>query len=571
VDFKENLLKLRETLPQLGVDAIFVSMNNFFGNFISDNSDIYHISGFSGSNGRAVISKEAAILSVDGRYVKQANEQTDSNTWKIGMYPLMDSTAMIANVLKKNQTLAIGPFSATYRSYLSILELAKNIDIKMKLIEQYPILCHEKSESKIYFINDVITGESTQSRIVRIQKTLKSGEALFLSDKVTIGWIFGIRIPPTKEKSILPDCAALVTDFGKPKLFCDMKSEHQATDFDLFDISEFENVIKQTPKTVINIDYSNTSLYFPITFQKYGFEIKSSQISYGNFEALKNITEIKNQRNAAKTTSIAFIKALAYVENTEKTTEIDVVDFFEHELKKNESFVSLSFNTISAFRENTSIVHYTPKKEGNSAIDGKGLFLLDGGAHVNNSTTDMTRIIYRGICQSDELKSTYSTVLKSLIMFSSTRFPDKTNAASLDSIARFFIWNEGIDYPFGTGHGVGSFSNVHEPPRISLNSAEKITANMVITIEPGMYFKDFGIRLENMLLTKHSQNFPGYIEFETLNFIPFCHKLIKKELFSVSELNWINHYHKCIYDSFKQVLELDSIALSWLKTNTSEI
>jgi Xaa-Pro aminopeptidase len=216
-------------------------------------------------------------------------------------------------------------------------------------------------------------------------------------------------------------------------------------------------------------------------------------------------------------------------------------------------------------------VHYTPKAESNSIIDGEGLFLLDGGAHISNSTTDMTRVIYRGGHPDDELMSVYSTVLKSLIMFSSAKFPDKTKASSLDSIARFFIWNKGMDYPFGTGHGVGSFSNVHEPPRISINSMEKITANMIITVEPGIYFKDYGIRLENMLLTNASPNFSKYIEFETLNLIPFCRKLIKKDVFDASELDWINCYHEYIYENLKEEFEHDSAALSWLKENTVKI
>ncbi|MDR2666913.1 MAG: M24 family metallopeptidase [Holosporales bacterium] len=571
MDFNSNLSKLREFLSQLGVDAIFVSMNNFFGNFTSTDSDIYHISGFSGSNGRAVVSKDAAILSVDGRYVKQATEQTDCNVWEIGMYPLVDSKAMIAKTLKKGQTLAIGPFSATYQTYLSISNLAKSTEINVKLIEQYPILRHQKSEDKIYFVGEDITGESIQNRIIKIQETLKPGSALLLSDKVAIGWVFGARIPPTVEKSVLPNCVAFITASGKPKLFCDLQLANNDIEFDFFDISKFEDVMQQIPKISVDMDYPNTSLYFPITLQKCDFTINQSQISYGSFESSKNTIEIRNQREAAKATSIAFIKTLAYAENTEKTTEMDVIGFFEGELKKNETFVALSFNTISAFEENTSVVHYTPKSKSNSAIEREGLFLLDGGAHISNSTTDMTRVVYRGICQNDELKSIYSIVLKSLIMFSSAKFPDKTKASSLDSIARFCIWNEGMDYPFGTGHGVGSFSNVHEPPRISSNSVERITANMVITIEPGMYFKNFGIRLENMLLTKRSFNFHEYIEFETLNFIPFCRKLIKKEVFDSSELNWINSYHEYIYKNLKQEFEYDSITLNWLKDNTLKI
>ena len=182
----------------------------------------------------------------------------------------------------------------------------------------------------------------------------------------------------------------------------------------------------------------------------------------------------------------------------------------------------------------------------------------------------MTRTIYRGENPSNEIKVIYSAVLRSIIIFSSLRFPDKSKACYLDSIARFFIWNKGYDYKFGTGHGVGSFANVHEHPRIAPTSYEEITKNMVVTVEPGIYRDDFGIRMENMLLTKMSDK-TGFVDFETLSFIPFCRKLIIKEMFSNFEIEWLNRYHKAVFEKFADVLEKDELTLNWLKENTREI
>ena len=570
MDFNDNLSKLRSKIKNINADAILVSMSNFFGNFKSDLSGIRYISGFSGSNGRTVVSEDKAVLSVDGRYVKQATDQTDSSIWDIKMYPEFDTNKIISDILKNGQTLAIGAFSITYKSYLATKKLADKIGFELKVIGEYPLISHEKSDSKIYLMNESDTGETRQQRIKKIQETLSDAESLLLTDSAALGWIFGVRIDPTEDKCVLPNCVAFIQKDKKPILFCDLDLDATTQDFEFVDISKFENIIKNQEKSIVNLDFSRTSLYFPESLQKNGFSIKSSIVNYGMFESVKNETEIKNLKIASGKASLSFIKTLAFAENIENSSEIEIAEFFESDLKRYDNFVSLSFNSISSFGKNTSIVHYNPKVYGNSQINSEGLFLFDAGAHFSNSTTDMTRTIYRGSQPSEELKKIYSAVLRSVIIFSSMRFPDKSKACYLDSIARFFIWNKGYDYHFGTGHGIGSFGNVHEHPRISPTSLEEITKNMVVTIEPGIYNEDFGIRLENMLLTKPSDK-EGFIDFETLNYIPYCRKLIIKTMFSNFELEWLNRYHKSVYKKFADSLKEDSVTLNWLKENTEEI
>lgn len=570
MDFNENLSKLRLSLEALNADAILISMNNFFGNFKSELSGIRYVSGFSGSNGRAVVSQNEAVLSVDGRYIKQANDQTDASIWNIKMYPDFDTNKMISSLLKKGQTLVLGAFSITYKSYLATEKLAEKIGFELKTIDEYPLISHEKSESKIYLMNESDTGETRKERIKRIQETLSNEESLLLTDSAAIGWIFGVRIAPTEDKCVLPNCVAFIQKNKKPILFCDLELDDSTKDFEFVDISKFDEMIKNQEKSIVNLDFSRTCLYFPKALQKNGFSIKSSVVNYGMFESVKNETEIKNLKTASEKASLSFMKTLAFAEIVEKSSEIEIAEFFENDLKQHDNFVSLSFNSISSFGKNTSIVHYNPKTCGNCEIESDGLFLFDAGAHFRNSTTDMTRTIYRGKTPSDELKKIYSAILRSVIIFSSMRFPDRSKACYLDSIARFFIWNKGYDYHFGTGHGIGSFGNVHEHPRISPTSLEEITKNMVLTIEPGIYREDFGIRLENMLLTKPSDK-AGFVEFETLNYIPFCRKLIIKTMFSNFELEWLNRYHKTIYEKFADSLKDDAITLNWLKENTEEI
>lgn len=570
MNFNDNLKKLRLKLLELDVDAIFVSMNNFFGNFKNGFSAIRYISGFSGSNGRAVVSKNEAILTVDGRYTKQASEQVDSSFWTLKTYPKFDTKAIISEIIKQNETLAIGSFSITYSSYLSVLKLANSIGFKLKIINDYPIPNPPKSDSKIYLMNEKYMGEFRRNRIQKIQNTLGDSEALLLSDSAALGWVFGVRTSPNEDKCVLPNCVAFIKKDAPPIVFSDLEIGETSLDFDFHNISDFENLLRDSEKLTVNCDFSRTALYFPLILQKNGFSVKETKTRYGSFEAIKNNTEIQNMKLAAERVSLSFIKALAFAENVTNSTEVELAEFFENDLKGYEDFVDLSFNSISAFERSTAIVHYNPKVYGNRKVEKDGLFLLDAGAHFKNATTDMTRTIYRGDNPLEEIKTIYSAVLRSIVIFSSLRFPNNSKACYLDSIARFFIWNKGHEYNFGTGHGVGIFGNVHEHPRISPTSNEEITNNMIVTIEPGIYKDDYGIRMENMLLTKLSR-ISGFVEFETLSYIPFCKKLIIKSMFSNFELEWLNRYHKMVYDKFSGELVNDKLTLNWLKENTMEI
>ena len=561
MDYNENLKKLRDELDTVGADAVLVAMNNFFGNFDTEYSGIATISGFTGSNGRAIVSKDRAILSVDGRYTKQASEQTDNAIWEINMYPEFDTNALAKELVKPGQTLAVGAFSITYKSYLSLLDASEKFGFKVKILSKFLISRPKESLKTTYLIDT-----NRQEKISRIQNTLSKGEIALLTDSAVIGWAFGVRCEPNAEKCVLPNCVAIVPYLGKPIVFSDLMLKGTCNEFEFYSISEFEDIIRQLPKSEFVLDYSRTSLYFPEILQRNGFAVKASTTNYGTFEAIKDDSEIQNMKIACEKASLAFMKTLAFAENATSTSEIEVADFFENELKKYDDFVSLSFNSISAFGENTSIVHYNPITQGNTKIDKDGLFLFDAGAHFKTATTDMTRTIYRGIPDSG-IKKVYTSILKSIVLFSSARFPDKSMACSLDAIARLFVWKEGYDYHFGTGHGVGSFANVHEHPRIAPSSNEEITKNMVITVEPGIYREDFGIRLENMLLTQTAEKH-GFIEFETLNFIPFSCKLIDVEMLSNVERNWLNEYHQKIFDKFANCLSEDDVTLNWLKENT---
>ncbi|GHT88537.1 Xaa-Pro aminopeptidase [Alphaproteobacteria bacterium] len=575
MSYNSNLEKLRKNLIKLNANAIVVSMNSEFSNKESDISDIGFISGFSGSNGRAVVSLDSAILAVDGRYTKQANEQTDASIWTIEFFPKTDTTKMIAELVKKGETLIVGSLSVTYKTYISIVQLSEKIGFIIKSIKIHPV-SNEKSKaelnSNLFLMSEEYMGETVEQRISRVKETLNENEGALFADKARIGWIFGIRMEKLdSSKSAMANCIAFIPKKGTPVVFCDLKLTEKPAHFDFKNFDEFEEYIKNSPKYLVKLDYKNTPAYFALILKDYEFEIKSFENTFCAFETIKNKMEIENQKIGAELTALAFIKTLAFVENSITTSEIDVAKFFEKQIMQNEHAVGISFNSISSFKDSTCIVHYNPYTAESKEIVGDGLFLFDAGAHFDFSTTDMTRVLYRGDAPPTDIIETYSVVLKSLIMFSSAHFPDKSFAACIDTIARFPVWKAGYDYSFGTGHGIGCFGNVHETLRVSQVSQDRITRNMMVTVEPGIYNSEFGIRLENMLLTVASSKNSSFIEFETLNFIPFCRKLINKEILDKFEINWLNNYHKKCFDKFYDTLKNDAKTLAWLEENTKEI
>ncbi|MDR0640516.1 MAG: M24 family metallopeptidase [Holosporales bacterium] len=573
------LPKLRERLIEKGVDCTIISMRNAFGNFEDGPSDIELISGFTGSNGQAVVSRDSAILSVDGRYVKQAKEQTNSNEWTIKQFPDFNTQSSIAAVTSKGSKLAIAPYSISYNSYVSITRLAHDLGISVSLLDEDIMPQNLKSNNTVFLVNEENIGESIRDRIDRVRDGISEGEAVLFAEKSTIGWVFGVRLTrATSKKSVLPNCVAIIPKDGRPVIFCDLAVVDTTDVFDIKRLDEFEDVIRSIDCSCrIVCDYSTIPAYFIQTLQNHGLRTADSRNRYSEFFCIKNQTEITNQRKAAEITSLAFIRTLAFAMNERGITELDVAKFFERTISEVPGFVDLSFNCISAFGENTSIVHYIPKPLNNVPITGSGLFLFDAGAHFNNSTTDMTRTIFIGNFDEypvsrEELRKIYTTVLKSVIMFSRLRFPVNTKAYSIDSVARYEVWQAGYDYQFGTGHGVGSYGNVHEPPRISQASQHTIKEDMVFTVEPGIYQQNFGIRLENMLLTTSAGEAAGYMEFETLNHIPFCRDLIEPTMLTSSEIDWLNAYHSDTYHRSIDKLSNDSKAvIDWLTENTKEI
>ncbi len=581
--YDENLNKLRDSFNNLEINSIFLGMYNYFGNYYTNISDIQYFSGFSGSNGRCFISNDTAIISVDGRYVKQAKTQVNNKLWQVATYPDTNLINIIKEVVHPNTTLGICKYSLKYSSYLKILEISKQLHFNIKLLDDLPIIKRELSKAELIVLNSNNTGNYIKDRLNAVSDNLDN-EVLLIADPAMVGWITGLRLSETTStKSIIPSAIVVLSNpYSLPQVFCDLalddaelhlEHSRQLSDnirmnnFNIQSLDEFENYIKLLNIQNIKCDFATTPLGFIYNLKKLGYNIIDDN-SINFICSIKSDKEIQNQKEGALSTSLAMIKVLAMAENHIIHSELEAIDVFYNALKEHDNFVDFSFDPISAFGNNSSIVHYNPKSFSyNTNFIGNGLFLFDGGAHFKYSTTDMTRTIYIGDNPSNEIKKQYTLVLKSIINFSKMKFQKNTKAYTIDAVARAPLWQHGYNYSFGTGHGVAAFGNVHEYPGISTNSNNEIMENMTITIEPGIYTNNNGIRMENMVLVKQSQ-YPNYNEFETINYIPFSLKLIIKDMLSTAEMQWLNEYNlsirnKCI-DYFKNA----EIIKNWILDNT---
>ena len=572
MQYDNNLSNLRRQLDILGIDVIFLSMHNAFGNYSDNISDIQYFSGFSGSNGRCFASKNKAIISVDGRYVKQAKTQVNNELWEVKTYPDTSVTNIIKEIIKPNLTLGICKYSLRYSSYLKILELSKQLNFNIKLIDEFPVIKRQESNKNIVLLNENSIGESIKERINTVKSKLNDNEGLLITDSSMIGWITGLRLSEsTNTHSIIPSATVLITKANnKPIVFCDLSVEYNSNDFVIYSLNNFEDYVKQLNIDTVRCDFTTTCLYFPYTLSKLQYNIINDN-SINEICSIKTEIEIQNQKDGSLLTSLAIIKVLALAETNNIHSELEAIDIFYTELKQNNNFVDFSFDPISAFGNNSSIIHYNPRSfSNNTDFTGDGLFLFDGGAHFKYSTTDMTRTIYIGDNPSYEIKKHYTLVLKSIIDFSMMKFPNKIKAYTIDAIARAPLWQHGYTYAFGTGHGVSAFGNVHEHPSISTNSNNNILENMIITIEPGIYTDNTGIRMENMLLVKKSQ-YLNYNEFETINYIPFSHKLIIKNMLSDDEIKWLNNYNLNIRNKCLNYFSNNKLIQDWILYNTNPL
>ena len=556
-----KIKKLKKIFETYKLDGYIVPKNDeFFGEYIPNYKDnLKFISNFSGSYGFALILKKKNYLFVDGRYTLQAKMQS-GKIFKICTIPKKLPSDVIGN-----KKLSIG-FDPKLHTQLMISRFFKKtncklVPLKENLINKIWIRKSSGKSKKFYNLKNKDSGESSKSKINKLSKILnkKKINFQFVSSPENVAWLLNLR-GSDSEFVPIPNSYLIINSKNKVYFFCNLKkiTEKLKKDLDknitIIDIKSIEKFILKIRNTKFQLDTFSCSIFFKNIIKKNNQVVEKQDPIY-SFKSIKNNIEIKNMTKAHIYDGAALTKFLLWLNNSyknKKVTEISAQEKLLQFRKKNKSFKSLSFPTISGSGPNGAIIHYEATYESNRVLKEGDIYLVDSGGQYNFGTTDVTRTISLNN-NNQRIKNIFTRVLKGHIAVANYQIKQNTCGSELDYVARKSLKEINLDYAHGTGHGVGYFLNVHEGPHaISKGNKVKFKKGMIVSNEPGYYENGkFGIRIENLITVKKKRN---SCKFENLTLAPIDKSLIKKELLNKSEIKWINSYHLKVYKTLEKYM-----------------
>ena len=594
MNISERLTALRIAMNHQKMDAYLITSADFhqseyIGEYFKTRA---FITGFTGSAGVAVITKNHAGLWTDGRYFIQAEAELQGSgisLYKAGNPGVKTIEEYLEESLPQNGTLG---FDGKCISAAKIFELSERLrhrnirfeaqfDLVDSIWENRPSL----SAKPAYFLEEAYSGETSASKLARLRSEMVAYRATshLLTSLEDIAWLFNIRGNDVLFTPLVLSYAIITLQdvhlfINSEKLSQSMKDTFKKENITLHPYNSIYKFIGQlSEKEVILLDVEkvNYALYQSIPSSVTQIHANNPTIL---LKAIKNKTEINNLRQAHLKDAIAHTKFLYWLKknyHTNTLTEISVSKKLEAFRAEQEHFIGPSFAPISAHGTNAAMCHYSATNESNTTLKEGTFYLTDTGGHYKEGSTDITRTIALGEVN-DELKSQYTQVLRGNLALANIKFLYGCTGENLDILARQYLWSCGLDYKHGTGHGIGYLLSVHEGP-CSIkwqyrNQPIALEAGMVLSDEPGVYVENsHGIRLENVLLVcKDEENEYGqFMRFETLTFVPFDLDAIDETLLNEHEKTLLNQYHQTVYDKIAPHLTADE--QTWLKHVTRRI
>ncbi|CCE77725.1 MULTISPECIES: aminopeptidase P family protein [Wolbachia] len=540
--------EFRSFMHEINVDAFMLHTKDEYLNEYS--KELAELCGFTGTNGLLIVTKSNKCpFFTDGRYITQARSQLDQGSFRVYNIQEEDPHKWV----KANLTLTTS--LGYYLQYFTMKDIRKYEGI-CKLV---PYLIKKDSSHKAQTIVSHVSGESSKDKCERVAKNIEP-EAVLLTDPNSISWLLNLRNESAEYTPCILGRAILYKN-GNVDLFIQDK-EHSTIEanFDdhinVFDISELENSLHKLNSMIIDPTTTPMSIMAMIK-NKQIIEREDPCLLH---KAVKNQTEITGAISAHIKDGVAVTNFLYWLidsEITELEAEAKILEY----RKEQNLFKQPSFPTISAFNENGAIIHYRASNKTNKAIKKDGLYLIDSGGQYLDGTTDVTRTVAIGD-PTNEQRAHYTIVLKAHIALASAVFPSGTTGGELDILARIHLWNFGMDYMHGTGHGVGSYLSVHEGPQaISKGNKVKLMPGMILSNEPGYYIPGkYGIRIENLMYVEKQEN--SFLIFKQLTSVPYDKKLIDVQMLIEDEIKWINSYHQFVYRNLKNSIK----DKEWLKS-----
>ena len=594
-EINQRLEKLREVMRREHLSAfIFPSTDAHQSEYVADHwQGRAWISGFNGSAGTAVVTMRSAALWTDSRYFIAAEEQlrgTEFQLMKLKVEGTPTISDWIASELLQNEDecreVGLDGMVNSYNDTMALisdLRKAGGITVRTNFdpLEQIWMNRPAIPENPVEIQSLNFAGETVDDKIQRIRKALREHHAdgILVSALDDIAWTLNLRgtdvhCNPVFVSYLLISSEQVSLFVNPKKISSEVKAYLDEHGISLFDYNQVEEGLESYADYNILLDGDETSfcLWKSVKCQ----EIIAAKSPIPVMKAVKNATEIEGYHRAMLRDGVAMVKFLKWLKPAVEAggqTEMSIDKKLTSLRAEQNLFRDISFDTIAGYQAHGAIVHYEATPETDAPLLPEGLILIDSGAQYQDGTTDITRTIALGPV-TEEMKHIYTLVLKGHIQLELAKFPDGASGTQIDALSRECMWREGYNFLHGTGHGVGSYLNVHEGPhQIRMEwKPTPLRAGMTVTDEPGLYLKGkFGVRIENTLLIKDfvETAFGKFLQMESLTLCPIDTAPIDVDMLLPEEVEWLNAYHREVFEKLSPYLGDEEV--EWLAEATKPL
>ena len=594
---KQRLCALREEMKQRNIDIYVVPTSDFHeseyvGEYFKARK---YITGFTGSAGTAVITMTEAGLWTDGRYFIQAANQLEGSgitLYRMGEDGVPTVKEFIENQLKEGGCLSFdgrvinGKLGADFQK---IVEKKKgSLHVSEDLVDIVWTDRPEFSKERSFVLDAKYAGKTAKEKLSEVRNVIKEKGATVhvITSLDDIAWLFNIRGNDIRSFPVVLSYAVITTNesfwFANKEVLNEEVIKH--LNDNQITVKEYNEIYEYLPtlskNEVVLMDKSCVNFRICHCLNK-EIKVLDEKNPTMLMKAIKNSIEIENTKNAHIKDGVAFTKFMYWLKNNigkETITEISASTYLENRRREQEGFIELSFDTISAYGANAAMMHYSATEESDAVLETDGFLLVDSGGHYYEGSTDITRTMALGTL-TDKQKLHFTTVARSNLNLAAAHFLYGCSGLNLDILSRGPLWDMGIDYKCGTGHGIGYLLNVHEGPNgfrwkivPERNDSSPLEEGMITTDEPGVYLEgEYGIRTENELvcLKGEKNEYGQFMYFENITYAPIDLDAIIPEEMTGREKKLLNDYHKNVFEKLSPYLTKDEV--EWLKIYTRAI
>ena len=583
---RDNLPKLREEMATQALDGFYVPHEDEYQNeYLPDaNERLAWVSGFTGSFGSALILKDRAAIFVDGRYTIQGADQTDPSLFECVAVPDPGPFGWLAQQDLAGQVIGYDPALMTPNDVATFSTAASKAGATAKAVSENPLDLAwtdrpPQPVKPVHLHGLDYAGENSEDKRAAIASALQANQAdaLVITAPASIAWLFNVRGGDV-SCSPLPLARAIIRNDGSATLFMDPAKEteglreHLGNQVTVSPLTALDRDLAALSGQTVSLDPNLASAWFFRALDAAGANILRQQDPVLLPKACKNATELAGTAAAHRRDGAAIIRFLHWLDTEAQSGEVTEIDAALKLLNfrtVDPTMKDMSFETISGAGPNGALPHYRVSSASNRVLERGSLYLVDSGGQYPDGTTDITRTVAIGTPSAD-MRRHNTLVLKGHIALDRVRFPEGTTGTHLDTLARHALWQAGLDYDHGTGHGVGVYLGVHEgPQRIAKAwNSTPLMPGMIVSNEPGFYKEgEYGIRIENLQYVTPAEEIEGgerpMLGFECLTFAPLARNLIDLELLSSEDRDWVDDYHQRVLSEVGDLVDGDVKA--WLE------